>query len=74
MFAILTECNIQSYSIQGLPLLCVGNETDGEGVACLLDFTNLLGEERMEGGREGGREGAREGSGRRESNDHQSSA
>ena len=39
----------------------MGNETDGEGVARLLDFTNLLGEERMEGGREGGREGEREG-------------
>ena len=53
----------------------MGNEADGKGVACLLDFTNLWGENGgrdggikggMEGGRKGGREGGREGGRRKQ--------
>ena len=62
---------VNTRDLLGLPLLCVGNEADGEGVARLLDFTNLWGENKgrdggIKGGREAGREGGREGGRRKQ--------
>ena len=50
------EETVNTRDLLGLPLLCVGNKTDGEGVTRLLDFTNLW---RMERQKEEKREGGR---------------